>query len=230
MLVWAGREEGALAVLAGTPRGGPGDLRAPLMAAEIERRRGRPAEAARIVREAVRAAPLDPATRALALAAADGGLDGAAALHALGLVVQETGVPIVPGLVTQVKDDLPRCALDYHQRALALDPGHRGAATSAAATLELAGMAEFAVPFHAAAVRAAPADPGARAGLGRALARSYRLEEAGHQGRVLDALAGRPVRGGSPPERAAAYREALTALVASPAPPHPPMALRPPAG
>jgi glycosyltransferase involved in cell wall biosynthesis len=175
MLVWVGREEGALLLLADACGREPARLETWLLAAEVERRRGRADHAAALAREGIgQARGLGTATRARALEALAAGIDDASALHALGLALQETGLAIVPGLVAQVEPALPRTALDYYQRALAVDPGHRAAAESAAAVLELAGMSDFAVPFRVAAARAAPEDAAARAALGRTLLASYR--------------------------------------------------------
>jgi hypothetical protein len=174
MLVWIGRDAGALETLALARRIDPTAARAWLVAADIARRRGDEAEAARLVREAADRVPgLSPATRARVRAAA-ADLAGAEGCHALGLLLEEAGLPVAAGLVSQVRADVARTALDWHQRALAGDPGHGPAAERAAALLELAGMLEFAVPFRAAAARARPGDEHAAGALRRALAASYR--------------------------------------------------------
>ncbi len=178
MLARADRDAGALFVLAEARRMAPRCVRARLLAAEVARRLGRADEAAALVREGVHAADVSAATRARALAAIDGGIDTADCLHALGLVVAEAGFPFMAGFAAPEERWLPRTALDYFQRALAADPTHRPAAESAAALLELVGLAEFAVPFRAAALRAAPDDAGARARLREALERSHRAHDA----------------------------------------------------
>src|SRR5439155_622821 len=78
-------------------------VRAWLVAAEIERRLGRGGVAADLLRAGLDAAPdLTAGTRERALAAVDRGIETPECLHALGLVMQEAGLPFVPGLVCQL--------------------------------------------------------------------------------------------------------------------------------
>jgi tetratricopeptide (TPR) repeat protein len=174
MLAWIGRDAGALETLALARGIDPTKARAWLVAAEIARRRGDDAEAAQLVREAAeRVSGLSPETRARVRAAA-ADMAGAEGCHALGLLLEEAGLPVAAGLVSQVHADVARTALDWHQRALAGDPTHGPAAERAAALLELGGMIEFAAPFRAVAARSRPGDGEADEALRRALVASYR--------------------------------------------------------
>jgi tetratricopeptide (TPR) repeat protein len=213
ILEWAGQRAAALDVLAAARRLDPGNVRAWFLAAELERRAGRVREAAALLRGGVHAAPEVAApTAARALAAIDGGIDTAASLHALGLVLQEVGLPFLAGFVPVVDAGLPRTAFDYFVRALAADPGHREAADSAAALLEWVNLPDFAPRFAALAVRAAPADGGARGTLARLLRKAYHPADAAHQERIGHALAGCMLDHGTRAERARAYHEAGLAL------------------
>lgn len=210
VMAWAGRDEGALALLAGVRNADATNLRAWLLAGEIERRRGRPDAAAALLRAGLQTLPLT-AARADALAAVDEGVTSARCWHALGVVVQEAGLPLVTGLVRNVTNDLPRTAFDYYKQALQLDPHFAPATRSMAVLLELAGVPEFAVPLYEGLVRAAPADVETRGRLAIVQRRSYLVPQAAHQERVIAALCRQPIEG-TVNERAAAEHEAAGVL------------------
>ena len=77
------------------------------------------------------------------------------------------------GLTASPAHALSRTALDYYTRAVNADPRHRAAAESAAQLLELGGLAEFALPFYDAALRADPARDDTRRCRQRCRERSY---------------------------------------------------------
>jgi tetratricopeptide (TPR) repeat protein len=212
IMLYTGRDDGALTLLALARDARPDDPRPWLLAGEIERRRGRLAEALALFRDGVAAARIPAAVRAAALAALTDPA-GAEAWFALGLVLQAVGLPFVPGFVRQVGVGLPRTALDYFQRSLALAPHAPRIAEQIAAVLELAGRDEFARPFREGLVGGAPADPEVRARFARVLRRSYALSESEHHARVALVLAGRDGMTGAPAAQAAAYREAGLALL-----------------
>lgn len=211
LMLIAGRDDGALAVLGVARETRPDDPRAWLFASEIERRRGRMDDALLLARDGVAAAAIPAAVRRAALAAlADVVQPGAR--FALGLVLQAYGVPFVPGFARHVGADLPRTALDYFQETLARAPGASDVLEHVAALLEVAGRDEFAHAFRARQVQVQPADPAVRAGFARTLARSYALAESEHQARVARSLEGAECDG-TPAEQAAAHREAGLALL-----------------
>ena len=213
ILVWAEQHSAALAVLAEAREQEPKLVRAWLVAAEIERRLGRGGVAADLLRAGLDAAPdLTAGTRERALAAVDRGIETPECLHALGLVMQEAGLPFVPGLVCQLDAGVPRTALDYFAAAVAADGGSRPAAESVARLFELVGLPDLAVPFYETVSRLAPDEAAARGDLRRALWKSYRYEDAAHQARVARALAAQDGGDASPEERARAAREAEAAL------------------
>jgi len=209
ILVWAEQHSAALAILAEAREQEPKLVRAWLVAAEIERRLGRGGVAADLLRAGLDAAPdLTAGTRERALAAVDRGIETPECLHALGLVMQEAGLPFVPGLVCQLDAGVPRTALDYFAAAVAADGGSRPAAESVARLFELVGLPDLAVPFYETVSRLAPDEAAARGDLRRALWKSYRYEDAAHQARVARALAAQDGGDASPEERARAAREA----------------------
>ena len=208
IMAWAGRDAGALAILAEVHRLAPGDLRGWLLAAEIEHRLDRADAAAELVRGGLRAADLAPPTRDAALAALDLGLESSECLHALGVALQEAGAPFTPGLVRHVDGGMPTTALDYFTKAVERDPANRAAAESAAALLEFVGLPEFAVQFHQTIVDAVPGDLAARQRLCGALAASYQWTVMAHHRRVLTVLEGDELADGDRVERAEAYYEA----------------------
>ena len=211
ILVWAGQDDAALAALAEARERDPGLLRAWLVAAEVERRRGHTAAAADLLRGGIQDAPaVTDATRELALAAVDRGLEDAGCLYALGLVLQEHGVPFTPGLVCQLDAGLPRTALDY--LSAAVRAGSRRAAEQTARLFELVGLPDLAVLFDETAVRVAPDAVAARDDLSRTLRKSYRYAEAAHQARVARVLGGDDVGDATSEERETAARDAERAL------------------
>jgi tetratricopeptide (TPR) repeat protein len=213
VMAWAGRHDGALVSLAEARRLDPTNVRAWFVAGEIARLCGRATEAAALFRAGVRAVPcVAPATRVQALAAIDAGIETSASLHALGLVMQEAGLPFLAGLVRHVDGDLPRMALDYYTRAVEADPTNRAAAESAAALLEFMNLPDFAAQFHELIVRAAPGDVEARERLCGILARSFQFPALRHQRRVIAALGGGEPDDGNREEQARAYHEAGVAL------------------
>ena len=213
ILLWAGQDAAALAALAEARERDPALVRAWFVAAEVERRQGRGGAAADLLRAGVHAAPgLTAGTRERALAAVDRGIETPECLHALGLVMQEAGLPFVPGLICQLDAGVPRTAFDFFAAAAAADRGSRPAAESAARLLELVGLPDLAVPFYETVSRLAPDEAAAREDLRRTLWKSYRYEEAVHQARVTRALGARDVGDASPEERARAAREAEAAL------------------
>ena len=213
VMAWAGRHDGALVALAEARRLDPTNVRAWFVAGEIARLCGRATEAAALFRAGVRAVPcVAPATRVQALTAIDAGIETSASLHALGLVMQEAGLPFLAGLVRHVDGDLPRMALDYYTRAVEADPTNRAAAESAAALLEFMNLPDFAAQFHELIVRAAPGDVEARERLCGILARSFQFPALRHQRRVIAALRGGEPNDGNREEQARAYHEAGVAL------------------
>src|SRR5437867_5499812 len=109
ILLWAGQDTAALAALAEARERDPALVRAWFVAAEVERRLGRGGAAADLLRAGVHAAPdLTAETRERALAAVDRGIETPECLHALGLVMQEAGLPFVPGLLCQLDAGVPR--------------------------------------------------------------------------------------------------------------------------
>jgi tetratricopeptide (TPR) repeat protein len=218
LMVWTGRMDGALALLAEARRLEPAHVRAWLLAGEIERRRARPAEAAALLRGGVEAAAdLAPSTRARALAAIDRGVDTSACWLALGDVACECGFPFVAGLIRHVDDDPPRIALDYYVRAVETDAGNRAAAERAAALLEFMGAPEFAARFYESIVGLVPHDVAVRERLCDLLARSFQHAALTHHRRVLTVLDG-GAPDGNREERARAYHEAGIALRAGGSP------------
>lgn len=211
LMLIAGRDDGALAVLGLARAGCPADPRAWFFASEIERRRGRLGEALLLARDGVAAANVPAAVRQAALGAlAD--VTQPRARCALGLVLQAYGLPFVPGFARHVGAALPRTALDYFQEALAPAPAALDVLEQVAGLLEVAGRDEFAQAFRARQVKAVPADPDVRARFADALARSYALAESAHHARVARSLAGDECDG-TPAEQAAAHREAGLALL-----------------
>jgi len=179
MMVQAQRPTGALTLLAEARRLAPGEPRAWLVAAEIERRQGRADDGAALLRGGIRAAAqIAPATRASALAAIEDGIERAPCMHALGRVLLESGCTVRPGLACTDDPGWPRTAFDCFQRALELDPTHHPSARDAAALLEVVGASDVAVPFHEHTVAMRPRDREARIALLSALRRSYRHDEA----------------------------------------------------
>lgn len=174
-----GLVDGALRALVHARRFAPAAVRAWFLAADLEQRRGRTQAAAELLRAGVLATPaLSAETRARALAAVDVGIERAATARALGDVLRESGLPFLPGLVPLRDAGVARTAADYYLRALRLDAGDGEAAASLGTLLEFMGLADHAAGFYATALRATPADDARRAGLARALWKSYRLEEA----------------------------------------------------
>src|SRR3989442_4990918 len=211
ILVWAGQHEAALAALAEARERDATLVRAWFVAAEVERRLGRPDAASELLRAGIGAAPdVTDRTRERALAAVDAGIERAEWLHALGLVMQEAGLPFTPGLVCQLDAGLAWSALDYF--AAAVTAGSRAATESAARLFELVGLPDLARPFYETVVRLAPDETGAREDLRRILWKGYRHEEAAHQARVARLLAGGDVGDGTLAERTAAAAEAEAAL------------------
>src|SRR2546427_608945 len=211
ILVWAGQDDAALATLAEARERDPGLLRAWLVAAEVERRRGHTAAAADLLGGGIQDAPaVTDATRELALAAVDRGLEDAGCSYALGLVLQEHGVPFTPGLVCQLDAGLPRTALDYFSAAVRA--GSRRAAEQTARLFELVGLPNLAVLFDETAVGLALDAVAPRDDLSRTLRKSYRYAEAAHQARVARVLGGEDVGDATSAEREAASRDAERAL------------------
>jgi tetratricopeptide (TPR) repeat protein len=207
ILAWAGKPDAALAALDEARRLDPACVRAWLAAAELERHAGRTEIAASLLRTGVDHAPdVTPSTRRLARAAIDAGVETAACQHALGLVLQESGHPFVPGFMCRLGVGLPRTALDYFVAALELDPTYAPAAESAARLLEFLCLPDFATQFFEALVHLAPEDVAAREDLQRILTKSYRFADAAYQVRVIAGL-----RGIEPPGTPAAT-EAAAAL------------------
>jgi tetratricopeptide (TPR) repeat protein len=191
----------------------PDDARAWLLAGEVERRRGRLAEARELWSMGVRAARLPPALRA-ALIAALADPESAEAAFTLGCVLQAEGVLFHPGFARD-EASAPQTALEYFRLALARAPDAFGVLEHAALVLELAGCHEFARSYRERQVALAPADATVRARYARSLARSYMFEASVHHTRVAAALAGEDGITGSRAERWAAHREAGLALVAT---------------
>jgi glycosyltransferase involved in cell wall biosynthesis/tetratricopeptide (TPR) repeat protein len=211
LMLYAGRDDGALVALGVARTARADDPRAWLLAGAIEHRRGRVAEAVALWRDGVSAARLPATLRHDALAAlADPG--SAAASFALGLVLQAHGLLFVPGLPRQTEVGLPRTAVDYFVQSVAREPNALPVLEHAACVLELAGCHEFAREFRERQVQCAPADPNVRARYARVLAQSYMLEASVHHARVACALAGEDGVTGTAQERWAAYREAGIAL------------------
>jgi len=211
ILVWAGQHDAALAALAEARARDASLVRAWLVAAEVESRLGRSDAAADLLRGGIRAAPdVTERTRELALAAVDGGIGRAECLHAVGLVMQEAGLPFTPGLVCQLDGGLAWNALDYF--AAAVTAGSRAAAVSAARLFEFVGLPDLARPFYETVVRLAPDEADAREDLRRILWKGYRYEEAAHQACVARALAGGHDGDATPEARERAAREAEAAL------------------
>jgi glycosyltransferase involved in cell wall biosynthesis len=211
LMLIAGRDDGALGILGVARAAEPTDPRAWLLASEIERGRGRAAEALTLARDGVAAADVPASVRRAALAALVD-VDHPRARFALGLVLQAFGVPFVPGFARHIGVNLPRTALDYFQEALAGAPEARDVLEHVAALLEVAGRDEFAQTFRARQVRALPVDAEVRARFARTLARSYALGEGAHHARVARSLVGDECEG-TPAEQAAAHREAGLALL-----------------
>lgn len=213
IMIGTGREDGALKVLGLAQRVRPDDPRAWLLAAEIERRRERPTEALVLVRQAVAAAAIPPHLRSAALAAMSE-LESAATWFAVGCVLQAVGLIFVPGYVRTVGHVLPRTAVDYFLRSLALEPHAAPVLEHVACVLELAGRHEFVRGYRERLVRAAPADPEIRRRFARMLQRAYALTEGAHHLRVASILAEEPLAG-SPVDQAAALHEAGAAWLAT---------------
>ncbi len=211
IMLATGRDEGALTLLTVAREAHPADPRAWLLAGEIERGRGRRAEATALFAAGVRAAAIPAAVRDEALAALAEPA-GAPAWLALGRVLQAVGLLFVPGFVRLVGAGLPRTAFDYFVLALGVDPDCVPALEQASAVLELAGRHEFARPFRERLVRHSPADPEARTALARVLRHGYALTESAHHARIAALLAGDALPDGTAAERAAAMREAAAAL------------------
>ncbi len=214
LMLVAGRDDGALAVLGLARTACPRDPRPWLLAGEVERRRGRIAEAVVLWRDGVLGAELPEAVTSEVLAALSDP-EGAAAWFALGRVLQAHGHLLVPGFARHVGPKLPRTALDYFTESLALAPRAMRVLEHAAQVLELAGRPEFARPFREREVQRAPADAAVRRRYARVLARSYALDASVHHARVAAALAGEEGIAGTPTEQWAAYREAGLALLES---------------
>ncbi|MEO6028872.1 MAG: glycosyltransferase [Candidatus Binatia bacterium] len=206
VMLCAGREDGALQILTLAHDRHPGDPRASLLAAEIERRRGKPAEAAVLFRRAVATAAVPTATRHEALAAL-AAPESAAAWFALGRVLQAVGYVIEPGFVRHVGADVPRTATDYFRRSLACEPYAAAVLEHVAGVLEFAGHDEFVRGYRERQVQAAPTDPAVRRRFAESLRRAYAFTESAHQARIANLLADQPTAG-TRAEQAAAHHEA----------------------
>jgi hypothetical protein len=212
IMIRAGRDDGALAVLRTATVGWPADPRAWLLGGEVELRRGRGAAACELWRAGVRAAHLPASVRDEMLPAL-AEPESAAAAFALGRVLQAEGILFHPGFARGADGGVPRTAFDYFQRSLAGEPNAFVVLEHVALVLELAGCHEFARAFRERQVQIAPADPVTRARCARALARSYALDASVHEARVAAALAGEDGIVGTPAELWSAFREAGLALV-----------------
>ena len=212
LMAHLGRADGALTVLAEARCGRPDDPRPCLLAGEIERRRGRVAEARALFAAGIVAATL-PEELAEELRAALAAPESAAADFALGVVLQAAGHVFVPGFVRHVETGMPRTAFEYFMRSLEAEPAAPRVLAHLSALLELAGRYEFARTFRARLVCRRPADPELRRDWARVLHRSYELTAAAHQRRVAALLAGDPEADGTAAEREAARRDAALARI-----------------
>jgi len=213
VMLCAGREDGALQILTLAHDRRPGDPRASLLAAEIERRRGRGVAAAALFRRAAATAAVPGGLRDETLAAL-ATPESAAAWFALGCVLQAVGHVIEPGFVRHVGADLPRTATDYFRRSLACEPYAPAVLEHVACVLELAGRDEFGRGYRERQVQAAPTDLVVRRRFAESLRRAYAFTESAHQVRIANLLADQSTAG-TLAEQAAAHHDAGQILSAA---------------
>jgi len=191
ILAVTGKNREALAVLERARGFDPSDVSAWFLAAELELREGNPGRALGLFRGGIWASPfVSDTTKKESLAALEEDLKGSRALLGLARVMREAGIVFMAGFVPKVDAGLPWTAYDYYMRAVERDPKNEEAANELADFLQFLGLHEFAVRYRRVSVALRPWDVEARKRLVDALARSYLLEEAEQEERVISCLRG----------------------------------------
>ncbi len=214
ILAVTGKNREALGVLERARALDPSDPSAWFLAGELELREGNPGRALELFRGGVSASPfVSDTTKKESLAALEEDLNGCRALLGLARVMREAGIVFMAGFVPKVDAGLPWTAYDYYVRAAERDPRNEEAANELADFLQFLGLHEFAVRFRRLSVALRPWDVEARRRLIDALARSYFLEEAEQEKRLISCVSGaRP--SGDAGQEAEAWRVAAAARAA----------------